>query len=163
MSNGQDGGPGGRLIRLVWRRPADTLGEQTRRRVTIYLIPFLFCLYILAYLDRVNISVAQLAMEEAPSQGGLGFTRETTGLAAGIFFWGYWILEIPSTVSVVRLGARWVFARILILWGICAALVGMVGTPFVHQLFAWLPELGARLGRARPTRGCHPIRQRAPR
>jgi MFS transporter, ACS family, tartrate transporter len=141
MSNGQDGGPGGRLIRLVWRRPADTLAERTRRRVTIYLIPFLFCLYILAYLDRVNISVAQLAMEESPSQGGLGFDRETTGLAAGIFFWGYWILEIPSTVSVVRLGARWVFARILILWGICAALVGMIGTPFVHQLFAWLPVI----------------------
>ncbi len=72
MSNGQEGGPGGRLIRLVWRKPADTLAERTRRRVTIYLIPFLFCLYILAYLDRVNISVAQLAMEEAAEPGRAG-------------------------------------------------------------------------------------------
>ena len=141
IRSGRGGGPGGRVIQLVWRKPAGTLAEQTRRRVTIYLLPFLFCLYILAYLDRVNISVAQLGMEKPPSEGGLGFDRATIGFGAGIFFWGYWILEIPSTVSVVRLGARWVFARILILWGLCAALVGLIGTPFVHQLFAWLPTI----------------------
>jgi sugar phosphate permease len=109
--------------------------------VTLHLIPFLFCLYILAYLDRVNISVAQFGMKEPPSNGGLGLDLATIGFGGGMFFWGYWILEIPSTVSVVRWGARWVFVRILILWGICAALVGMIGTPLIEHLFTWLPPL----------------------
>jgi MFS family permease len=136
-----DNGPGGRLLSLVWRRPADTLAERTRRRVSLHLIPYLFFLYILAYLDRVNVSVAQLAMQEPLDSGGLGFDRDVIGFGAGIFFWGYWILEIPSTVSVARWGARWVFVRILILWGICAALVGTIGTPFAAHFFGWLPHI----------------------
>ena len=139
--DGSKAGGGEWLMRLLWRTPPATLAERTRRRVTVYLIPFLFCLYILAYLDRVNISVAQLDMTRSVEEGGLGLGLDVIGIAAGMFFWGYWILEIPSTVSVVRLGARWVFARILILWGLCAALIGLVGTPFVHQLFAWLPNV----------------------
>ena len=51
-----------RLTKLFWRKPVDDLGETTRRRVVVYLIPFLFFLYILAYLDRVNVSVAALGM-----------------------------------------------------------------------------------------------------
>ena len=135
------GGLGERLLAFFWRKPAATLGERTRRRVSLHLIPFLFFLYILAYLDRVNVSVAALAMEEGPEVGGLGFSREVIGFGAGLFFLSYWILEIPSTITVVRWGARWVFVRILILWGICAALVGMIGTPFGNSLFAWLPHV----------------------
>src|SRR5262249_20873963 len=134
-----DNGPGGRLLSLFWRRPADTLAERTRRRVALHLIPYLFFLYILAYLDPVHVSVAHLAMQEPPGSGGLGFDRDVIGFGAGIFFWGYWILEIPSTVSVARWGARWVFVRILILWGLCAALVGTIGTPFAAHLFHWIP------------------------
>ena len=130
-----------RLTAIIWRSPATNLAERTRRRVTVHLIPFLFFLYILAYLDRVNVSVAQLGMERLPADGGLGLGRDVIGVGAGIFFWGYWILEIPSTVSVVRLGARWVFARVLVLWGICAALAGMIGTPVVDHLFGWLPHI----------------------
>jgi ACS family tartrate transporter-like MFS transporter len=167
-------GGGNRLIAFFWRKPAGTLAERTRRRVTLFLIPFLFFLYILAYLDRVNVSVAELAMEEPPlsssvtsavglagtpqsgpfvalsgflagrseplGSGGMGFDRATLGFAAGIFFWGYWILEIPSTLSVSRWGARWVFARILVLWGLCAALAGTIGTPFANTFFGWLPS-----------------------
>jgi MFS transporter, ACS family, tartrate transporter len=135
------GGLGDRLLAFFWRKPAATLGERTRRRVSLHLIPFLFFLYILAYLDRVNVSVAALAMEEGPEVGGLGFSREVIGFGAGLFFLSYWILEIPSTITVVRWGARWVFVRILILWGICAALVGMIGTPFGNSLFSWLPHV----------------------
>src|SRR5262249_60816123 len=109
-----------RLMSLFWRTPPADLGERTRRRVIVYLIPYLFFLYILAYLDRVNVSVAGLGLEKLPAEGGLGFDKAIIGFGFGIFFWGYWILEIPSTVSVVRWGARWVFVRILILWGICA-------------------------------------------
>src|SRR5438270_10351947 len=130
-----------RLMTFFWRSPADTVAERTRRRVTLHLIPFLFFLYILAYLDRVNVSVAQLGMELPPDQGGLGFSRAVSGFGAGVFFWGYWILEIPSTVSVIRWGARWVFVRVLILWGVCAALAGLIGTPAAEWMFGWLPHV----------------------
>jgi MFS transporter, ACS family, tartrate transporter len=139
--SGQGNGFAGRLRSLILPSAAPTLPERTRRRVTLHLIPFLFCLYILAYLDRVNIGVAALSMKEPPAEGGLGFTRDVIGFGSGIFFWGYWILEIPSTVSVTRWGARWVFARILILWGICAAMTGVIGTPIAAALFQWIPAL----------------------
>ena len=135
-----------RLVALVWRKPADGVAERTRRRVVIHLIPWLFFLYILAYLDRVNIGVAKFGMAQSPAEGGLGFTEDVIGRGMGIFFWGYWILEVPSTVSVVRWGARWVFVRILILWGLCTALVGGAGTPFVSSLFAWMPQLAEHSG-----------------
>jgi MFS transporter, ACS family, tartrate transporter len=134
-------GLGDRLMAFFWRRPPATLGERTRRRVALHLIPYLFFLYVLAYLDRVNVSVAQLHMVLPADQGGLGFTLDVCGFGAGIFFWGYWILEIPSTVSVVKWGARYVFVRILVLWGLCAALVGFIGLPLMASLFGWLPQL----------------------
>src|SRR5437868_11075930 len=137
----QSHGGGERLLSILWRKPADSLAERTRRRVTLHLIPYLFFLYILAYLDRVNVSVAQFGMEQSPEEGGLGFDLAVFGFGAGLFFLGYWILEIPSTVSIVRWGARWVFVRILILWGLCAALVGGIGTPFAATLFTWLPHV----------------------
>src|SRR5262252_5979980 len=105
---------GDRWMRIVWRKPPADIAERTRRRVTVHLLPFLFFLYILAYLDRVNVAVAQLGMTLAPSDQGLGLSRTAIGFGSGIFFIGYWILEIPSTLTVVRWGARWVFVRVLI-------------------------------------------------
>jgi MFS family permease len=134
------------LIPLIWRSPAKTIGEQSRRRITLHLIPYLFFLYILAYLDRVNVSVAQLGMLRPIEEGGMGFDRYIVGFGAGIFFWGYWILEVPSTVSVTRWGARWVFVRILVLWGLCAALAGAIGTPFASTLFSWIPRINEQAG-----------------
>src|SRR5436305_4414655 len=127
-----------RLMRLFWRTPPADLGERTRRRVIVYLIPYLFFLYILAYLDRVNVSVAGLGMEKSAKEGGLGLTPKILGFGAGIFFWGYWILEIPSTLSVLRWGARWVFVRILMLWGLACTLIGAIGTPLADRLLGWL-------------------------
>jgi sugar phosphate permease len=132
---------GNSLISMFWRTPAASLGEQARRRVSLHLIPFLFFLYILAFLDRVNVSVAGLSMKKSLAEGGMAFDDATLGFGAGIFFWGYWILEIPSTLSVGRFGARWVFARILVLWGLCAALQGTIGTHFASSLFSWLPAI----------------------
>ena len=119
----------------------EAIAKRTRRLVSLHLIPWLFFLYILAYLDRVNVSVAELKMENLPSEGGLGFGKDIIGFGFGLFFWGYWLLEIPSTISVARWGARWVFVRILVLWGLCAAAVGAIGTPFAASLFGWLPHL----------------------
>ena len=64
-------------------------------------------------------------MQKPPAEGGFGFDEETIGLGAGLFFWGYLILEIPSSISVVRKGARRVLTRVLVLWGICATLAGI--------------------------------------
>ncbi|HEV3205246.1 MAG TPA: MFS transporter, partial [Gemmataceae bacterium] len=128
------------LMNWMWRKPADTLGERARRRIVVHLIPWLFFLYILAFLDRANISVAKFGMEKPPIDGGLGFNNEIIGLGFGMFFWGYWFLEVPSTISVVRWGARWVFVRILILWGICTVFIGSIGTSFATKMFSWLPH-----------------------
>jgi ACS family tartrate transporter-like MFS transporter len=132
---------GDRLLPVFWWKPALTVGERARRRISLHLIPYLFFLYILAFLDRTNVSVAALQLGVSPSQGGLGFTKDIIGFGSGLFFWGYWFLEIPSTLSVERWGARWVFVRILVLWGICAALAGFIGLPLMTTLFAWIPAL----------------------
>jgi ACS family tartrate transporter-like MFS transporter len=126
---------------LFWLRPPAGIEERTRRRVTLYLIPYLFFLYILAYLDRVNVSVAGLEMQNPVSEGGMGFDEKIIGIGFGIFFFGYWILEIPSTLIVVWWGARWVFVRVLVLWGMCAAVIGLIGTPFCDYLLGWLPYM----------------------
>lgn len=146
MTNDQANGPGdGPANSQDLVVPADTtteaIGRRAHWRVFWRLIPFLFFLYILAYLDRVNVGVAGLKMKKPPGEGGMGFDEVVLGWGFGIFFLGYWILEIPSTVSVVHWGARWVFVRILILWGICAALVGTIGTPFASHLVGWIPPL----------------------
>src|SRR5215213_4239498 len=85
---------------------------RARRR----LIPFLFLLYLVAYLDRINVGFAALQMNQA-----LGFSATTYGLGAGIFFLSYAIFEIPSNVILARVGARLWIARIMISWGIVSS------------------------------------------
>ncbi|HEX3998028.1 MAG TPA: MFS transporter [Pirellulales bacterium] len=131
---------------IFWRKPAPNVAERSRRRITLHLVPLLFFLYILAYIDRSNISVANLGMQAPPEHGGLGLSNELIGVASGLFFWGYWILEIPSTLSVERWGVRWVFVRILILWGITASIMGAIGTPAMSAAFGWLPHISENLG-----------------
>jgi len=80
------------------------------------LIPFLFLLYIFAYLDRINVGFAALQMNRA-----LGFSAATYGLGAGIFFLSYVAFEIPSNVILARVGARVWIARIMITWGLVSA------------------------------------------
>ena len=98
-----------------------SIAERTRRRIVARLIPFLFILYIINYLDRVNISYAKLQMAPA-----LGFSEAVFGFGAGIFFFGYFLLEIPGTLIVERWSARKWIARIMISWGIVATLMGFI-------------------------------------
>jgi ACS family tartrate transporter-like MFS transporter len=132
-----------RLTGWFWlgRPAADSVGERARRRVWVHLVPILFSLYILAYVDRSNVAVAQFGMRRPAAEHGLGFGEDVIGFGSGLFFWLYWVLEIPSTVSVHRRGARWVFCRILVLWGCCAVLMGFMGMPLLASLFGWLPKL----------------------
>jgi sugar phosphate permease len=86
-------------------------------------MPFLFVLYIIAFLDRINISFAGLDMTRE-----LGFSDQVFGFGAGVFFFGYVLLEIPGTLLVELWSARKWIARIMISWGIVAALTGVVHT-----------------------------------
>ena len=86
------------------------------RKVRARLVPFLFLLYIVAYLDRINVGFAALQMNAA-----LGFSGRTFGLGAGIFFLSYVAFEIPSNVILARVGARVWIARIMITWGLISS------------------------------------------
>ncbi len=85
---------------------------KARRR----LLPFLFLLYVVSYLDRINVGFASLQMNRA-----LQFSSVTYSLGAGIFFLSYTLFEIPSNVVLARVGARLWIARIMITWGIVSA------------------------------------------
>jgi len=101
----------------------DAVAERARRRISLRVIPYVFVLYIIAFLDRVNVGYAALQMA-----GDLGFSAEVFGFGAGIFFFGYVILEIPGSVLVERWSARKWIARIMISWGILAIMMAFVRT-----------------------------------
>jgi MFS family permease len=100
-----------------------TAVAKARRR----LIPFLFLLYVVSYLDRINVGFAALQMNAA-----LGFSNVTYSFGAGIFFLSYTLLEIPSNVILARVGARRWIARIMISWGLVSA-----GMMFVRSATAF--------------------------
>lgn len=106
------------------------IAQRTERHVRRRLIPYLMLVYLLAYLDRANLSVAKLQMQQE-----LGFDDATIGLGAGVFFIGYLFLEIPGTLIVERWSARRWIARIMISWGVIASLSGFLGT----EMFGHIP------------------------
>jgi len=101
----------------------DAVAERARRRISLRVIPYVFLLYIIAFLDRVNVGYAALQMAD-----DLGFSAEVFGFGAGIFFFGYVILEIPGSVLVERWSARKWIARIMISWGVLAIMTAFVRT-----------------------------------
>jgi len=117
------------------------IANRCRRRVMWRLMPFLFVLYVIAYLDRVNVGFAALQLKGDLARGGLGFTGSVIGLGAGIFFIGYVILEIPGSILVEKWSARAWITRIMISWGILAMLTGFIHTKNQFYLIRFL--LGA--------------------
>src|SRR5579862_9571811 len=111
-----------RAMASVISQPA-SLEARTRGRIVRRLIPFLFIVYIVNYLDRINLSYAALQMTK-----DLGFADEVFGLGAGIFFIGYFLLEIPCSVLIETRSARTWIARIMISWGILATVMGFINT-----------------------------------
>ena len=85
------------------------------RKITRRIVPLLFVLYIISYLDRVNIGYAALQMNRE-----LALTSEAFGFASGIFFIGYFVFEIPSNLMLTKYGARIWIGRILLTWGVVA-------------------------------------------
>jgi len=87
-------------------------------------VPFLFLMYVGAYLDRINVGFAQLQMKSA-----LGFSDSVYGLGAGIFFVGYFLFEVPSNLILARVGARAWIARIMITWALLSSATAFVTSP----------------------------------
>ena len=101
--------------------PSPTLEKTVTRKVFWRIIPFTFVLYVISYIDRANIGYAALQMNKE-----LALTSEAFGFAAGIFFIGYFLFEVPSNVMMGKYGPRVWIARILISWGIVSVLTAFV-------------------------------------
>ena len=115
--------------------------DRARRKAFIRLLPLLFVSYMIAYIDRQNVAIAKLTMvKDLP-----GFDNAVIGFGAGIFFLGYFLLEIPGTLMVERWSARKWICRIMITWGIMAGLTAAVHTPtqfYVVRFLLGLAEAG---------------------
>ena len=112
-----------------------SIETRTIHKVQHRILPFAFLLFFVSFLDRVNIGFAALTLNRE-----LGITSQQYGLVAGIFFFGYFIFEIPSNLILQKIGARIWIARILITWGAVATLTGFVRN--VNQLYAMRFLLG---------------------
>ena len=124
------------MLRAPMAFPQIEAGASARTRIAARLLPFLFLLYVANYLDRTNIAYATLGMK-----GDLGLTDSVFGTASGIFFIGYFALQIPGALLVERWSARWLLSLTLITWGALTTLTGFVRTP--PQLYGARFLLGA--------------------
>jgi len=115
---------------------AKALEARTMRSVSWRLMPFLLAAYVICYIDRVNIGFAALQMNKA-----VGIDPKTFGLGAGIFFIGYFILEVPSNLALERFGASKWIARIMITWGLASGAFALIGGPMSFLVLRFL--LGA--------------------
>ena len=103
--------------------PEAEVAKRARQRIARRLLPFLFLLYVIAFLDRMNVGAAALQMPH-----DLGFSEGVIGMGAGIFFLGYFLLEIPGALIVERWSARRWIARIMISWGLVTVLMAFIHT-----------------------------------
>ncbi len=115
--------------------------DRARKKAYWRLLPLLFLCYVIAYVDRANVSLAKLTM----SKDMPAFDNAVIGFGAGVFFWGYFLLEIPGSILVERWSARRLLCRIMVTWGIMAALTAVVKTPmqfYVVRFGLGLAEAG---------------------
>jgi ACS family tartrate transporter-like MFS transporter len=114
--------------------PAPSPLDRARRKAYRRLLPLCFVSYVIAYVDRSNVAIAKLTMtRDLP-----GFDNAVIGFGAGIFFLGYFLLEIPGSLLVEKWSARKWISRIMITWGIFAALTAAVKTPGQFYLVRFL-------------------------
>ena len=107
--------------------------DATYRKIAWRLIPFLVLLFILAWIDRVNVGFAKLQMLQ-----DLQFSEAVYGLGAGIFFIGYFLFEVPSNLLLEKIGARRTLARITILWGMASMALAYVTTPTMFYVMRFI-------------------------
>jgi len=114
--------------------------DATYRKIAWRLIPFLVFLFVLAWIDRVNVGFAKLSMLQ-----DLQFSEAVYGLGAGIFFIGYFLFEVPSNLLLEKIGARKTLARITILWGLTSMAMAYVTSPisfYILRFFLGVFEAG---------------------
>ncbi|PXW25473.1 MFS transporter [Paraburkholderia caballeronis] len=137
----------------------DPAAEGTYTKITRRLIPFLFLCYVFAFLDRINIGIAQLDMKQ-----DVGFSDLTYSVGAGIFFLGYVLMEVPSNLLLARIGVKKTFSRIMILWGIVAASTAFVTLPshlYAVRFLLGLAEAGLYPGVIFYLTRWYPVERRA--
>src|SRR3954462_5082579 len=119
---------------------SDDLQPRTMRKVAARLMPVLLALYVIAYLDRVNVTFAQDKL-----QSELGFSGAVYGFGAGVFFIGYFFFEVPSNLALHKFGARKWMARIMVTWGLisaCTALVQGATSFYIVRFLLGVAEAG---------------------
>ena len=99
--------------------------QRTMRKVYLRLLPFVFACYFLCYLDRINVGFAALTMNK-----DLGLDPAMYGMAAGAFFWGYFLFEVPSNLILEKVGARLWIARIMVSWGLLSGATAFTTGPW---------------------------------
>ena len=97
------------------------LEKRVMRKVALRIVPFIMLLYFISYIDRVNIGFAALTMNK-----DLGLSASVFGFGAGIFFWGYFLFEVPSNIALSKFGPRIWIARVMISWGLVSAMMAFV-------------------------------------
>jgi len=119
---------------------SDPGGDSLYRKIAWRIMPILVIGYIIAYVDRVNVSFAKLQMLD-----DLKFSESVYGVGAGIFFLGYVAFEIPSNIILHKVGARVWICRIIVTWGIISALTALVRTPmqfYIARMLLGVAEAG---------------------
>ena len=111
----------GHMVEIGAEVKAKGVEAAVVRRLTWRLLPFLFLLYIVAYLDRINVGFAALQMKQQ-----LAFTDAVYGLGAGMFFGGYFFFQVPSNLVLERVGARRWIALLMMAWGVISASMALV-------------------------------------
>lgn len=117
-----------------------TIARETISRLNWRIIPLFIIIYVINFLDRVNVGFAALQMNEE-----LSFTPEIYGFGAGIFFIGYFLFEVPSNMMLTKVGARYWLARIMVSWGIVAGAMIFVSSPnsfYVLRFLLGVTEAG---------------------
>src|ERR1700733_13022724 len=99
--------------------------QITMRKVYWRILPLAIAAYFLAYLDRINVGFAALTMNK-----DLGLDAAIYGMAAGAFFWGYFLLEVPSNIILEKVGARIWIARIMVSWGLLSGATAFCTGPW---------------------------------
>jgi sugar phosphate permease len=119
--------PNGNLPQVIMGEVAPNgTGDSDKvfKRVAWRIMPILFFIFVLSYMDRVNIGYAKLQFS-----GKLGLTDAAYGMGAGIFFLGYLASGIPSNILLAKIGARATISRIMVTWGIVSSLMMFISTP----------------------------------
>ena len=110
-----------------------TVEQSTMRKVYLRILPFAILTYFFCYLDRINVGFAALTMNK-----DIGLDPAVFGMAAGAFFWGYVLFEVPSNLILEKVGARIWIARIMITWGIVSGSTALAVGPYSFMAIRFL-------------------------